>query len=237
MLRSGVPALNRSWAYRSSRGDRNKVAFFRKSPPVTDLIDRARQVFQGFTPDDSYFTTVLTPFLADLCAALKVRRFETVAEFEAITEPLKTMPPVRAVLCAGSVLHSAGKLFLQAPGGEQLANFVASGGLSQAWRAFRLVDDKTTAQWMIASMDVLWRYEPPPFRELDHAQVVYVSGHFALVTGEGRDVLRTRWHEALQSLGDVHPEAADTAESRELIASSKQHLGRSWSDQLAELGL
>ena len=84
-------------------------------------------------------------------------------------------------------------------------------------------------------MDVLWRYEPTPFRELDHAQVVYASGHLALPAGEGRDVLKERWQEALRFLADVHPEAAKTEQQRELVASTMQSDRRAWSSQLAAL--
>ena len=126
-------------------------------------------------------------------------------------------------------------MLLKAPLGDTLAQFVAGKGMAQAWKAIGLVNDKMTARQMMVSMDVLWRYEPTPFRELDHAQVVYASGHLALLAGDGRNVLKKRWQEALQLLADVHPEAAKTAESREMIAATKASVSRSWSDQLAEL--
>ena len=211
------------------------MALFRKASPITDLIGRANRVFQEFSPDDDYLTAVLAPLLAELYAALKVYRFKTVADLEAVAEPLDTMPPVKAAMCAASVLHSGGKLLRQAPLGEQLAEFVAASGMAQAQKAVPLVDDKITARQMITSMNVLWSYEPSPFKELDHAQAVYLSGHLALVTGEGRDVLKKRWQEALQLLADVDPEAARTAESRDLTASAKKDLSQSWSDQLAGL--
>ena len=111
-------------------------------PPITDLIDKARYVFQEFTPDDAYLANALTPLLTDLYASLKVRRFKNVDDLEAVAEPLRTMPPVTAVLCAGSVLHAGGKLLLEEPLGDALAQFIAAAGLSQAWKAASLVEDK-----------------------------------------------------------------------------------------------
>jgi hypothetical protein len=211
------------------------VALFGKAPPLTELIDKARRVFQEFTPDDDYWADVLTPLLGELYAALKLRRFKTVDDFEALAAPLRTMPPVTAVLCAASVLHAGRKLFTEAPLGDVLAMQIAIAGMSQAWKAVPLVDDKTTARRMIKSMDVLWRHEPTPFREMDHAQVVYVSGHLALPAGEGRDVLKERWREALRLLAEVNPEAANTQEQRERVARTKESNSKAWSSQLAEL--
>jgi len=211
------------------------VALFGKTPPITDLIGRARNVFQEFTPDDDYLANALDPLLADLYASLKLGRFKTVDDLEAVAKPLRTMSPITAVFCAGSALHAGGKVLLQAPLGDALTQFIASAGMSQAWKAVPLVDDKMTARRMIASMDVMWRYEPTPYRELDHAQVVYVSGHLALATGEGRDVLKQRWQEGLRLLEDVHPEAAKTQEQREHLASTMESNRRAWSSQLAEL--
>jgi hypothetical protein len=213
------------------------VALFRnRGTKVSDLIGRATRVFLEFSPEDDYFREVLVPFLAELCGALMVNDFTSADDLEAIAQPLESMPPVKAVMCAGSVLHSAGKQFRKAPLGDILAQLVASKGLMQAWKAVPLVRDNVTARRVASAMDILWTYEPTPFRELDHAQVVYVSGHLALVAGEGRDALKKHWQDALRLLDAVDPGAAATADGRSLIASTKQNLRRSWIEQLAELG-
>lgn len=212
------------------------MAFIRRrSPSAADLIREANQVFHGFNPSNEYFTAVLVPFLGDLGGALAVDRFKSADDLEAIAEPLKTMPPVQATLCAGSVLHAVGKELLEMRLGGPLAQFIAAKGMSQALAAINEVDDKVTARRMSIAMDVLWRYEPEPYRGLDHAQVVYFTGVFALNTGEGHETAKQRWKEALRLLADVNPEASTTQAERDQIASDKRYLGQSWAQELAEL--
>jgi hypothetical protein len=158
-----------------------------------------------------------------------------VDQLDAIAAPLRTMPPLTAAWCAAAVLHSAGRLLTEDPLGAPLTQRIASAGITGAWRAVHLAEDKQTSRYLISALDVLWRYEPSPYRELDHAQAVYVSGHLALTLGYDHDALRSRWRQAVRLLADVDPAEAPNAAERDRIARTKQHLEQSWSEQLAAL--
>ncbi|MEU6812652.1 hypothetical protein ABZ920_27470 [Streptomyces sp. NPDC046831] len=209
--------------------------FSRKRQPIEELIRRANSVFEKFSPDDEYLETALKPLLVELYVAVRDRGFRSVDELEAVAAPLRSMPPVTAAFCAASVLHTAGRVWAKEPLGESLTEFIAAAGMGSAWKAVTVVKDKQSVRNLISVLDVLWRFEPSPYREFDHAQAVYVSGHLALGLGLDHDALASRWREALRLLAEADPAAARSPAERESLANTKRHLEQEWRDQLTSL--
>ncbi|NUV60474.1 hypothetical protein [Streptomyces sp. CAI-85] len=209
--------------------------FNKKSRTVDSLIREANAAFANFSADSEYVENVLKPVLPKLYAAVKMRDFTSTDQLEAVAAPLKTLPPLDAALCAASVLHAAGRLLAADPLGESLANFVAIAGTAAAWKAVPLVKEPRDVRRLIDALNVLWRYEPSPYREVDHAQAVYAGGHLALALGLDHDALTSRWREALRLLSEVDPALGRSPQERETIARTRQHLEREWSEQLASL--
>ncbi|UXY27236.1 hypothetical protein [Streptomyces sp. HUAS TT20] len=209
--------------------------FSRDRRPIEDLIRKANSVFEKFSSDDEYLESAVRPLLVELCVAVKADEFRTVDELEAVAAPLRSMPPVTAAFCAASVLHTGGRVLAKEPLGESLTHFIATAGMAGAWKAVTLVEGRQSVHNLISSLDVLWRYEPSPYREFDHAQTVYVSGHLALGLGLDHDTLASRWRQALRLLAEADPTAARSAAERDKLAHTKRHLEQEWRAQLASL--
>jgi hypothetical protein len=211
------------------------MAFLRRGPSVTKLIEEANAAFRRFDADQPSIDDDFADVLSRVYAAVKISDF-TVDQLDAIAAPLHTMPPLAAALCAAQVLHSVGRL-LTADGvlGEPLAWLIATAGVGAAWKAAPAVEREMDCRNLITALDTLWRYEPSPFREVDHAQAVYLSGHLALRLGYDRDALASRWREALRLLAEVHPDTAKKTADRDRVARTKQSLESSWREQLAAL--
>ncbi|GAB7105845.1 hypothetical protein JCM4814A_41590 [Streptomyces phaeofaciens JCM 4814] len=189
----------------------------------------------NFSPKDEYVDTVLKPVLPKLYAAIRMRDFRTVDEIDAVAEPLRSMPPLTAALCAATVLHAAGRILAADPLGETLTWFVAIAGTAGAWKAVPLVEEQRDVRHLLGALDVLWRYEPSPYREIDHAQALYAGGHLALALGLDHDALASRWRQALRLLAEVDPALARNPEERANLERTRRHLEQEWSEQLAAL--
>lgn len=212
------------------------MALYRRNrQPIEVLIRKANSVFEDYSPDDEYLEAVMKPLLVELYGALRAGAFRSVAEIEAVADPLRSMPPVTAAFCAASVLHTAGRVWAEESLGESLTHFVAAAGMGGAWKAVTMVEDPQSVRNLISALDVLWRFEPSPYREFDHAQSVYVSGHLALGLGLDHDALASRWRQALRLLTEADPTAARNAAERDSLAHTKRHLEQEWREQLTSL--
>ncbi|MCW6010450.1 hypothetical protein K1W54_38770 [Micromonospora sp. CPCC 205371] len=212
------------------------MALFRRgSSPLPELIREVNTAFLQYTPDSQYFEATLAPLLARLYALIKIGDVRSVDQLDAIAAPLRTMPPLTAALCAASVLHSSGRSLAEIPLGEPLTQLIAAAGMAAAQKAVPQVTSEQDCRQLITALDVLWRFEPSPYREIDHAQVVYLTGHLALTLGYDHDALASRWRQAVRLLDEVDPAAARNSTERDTVERTKRHLERSWTEQLAAL--
>lgn len=209
--------------------------FGRSRRTVEDVIRQANSAFEGYSVGGDWHETMLKPALLELYRALSMRMFTSVDQLEAIAAPLRTMPPLNAALCAGSALHTAGRQLAAEHLGESMTNFIAATGMGAMWKVVETVDDEQSIRNLIASMDVLWRFEPSPYREVDHAQTVYVSGHLSRRLGLDRDALMSRWRQALLLLAQVDPGLAGNETEREKVVRTMERLEREWREQLASM--